>query len=209
MNDVLDAVFWVWITRIQPVPLLILLRKCCASAMALIIKSFLLSCKPPLLSQTTYQMSSFLPHLKTCSAVDRAIQSEHDRVVILRFGIDWDPDCRRMDELLSLITGNIKNFAVVYLVDITEVPDFNTMYELYDPCTVMFFFRNKHILVDLGTGKITQINWVFESKRELIDIVETVFRGARKGRGLVVSPKDYSSRSSNNNYMRNVMRSKL
>lgn len=26
-------------------------------------------------------------------------------------------------------------------MDITEVPDFNTMYELYDPSTVMFFFR--------------------------------------------------------------------
>lgn len=26
-------------------------------------------------------------------------------------------------------------------MDITEVPDFNKMYELYDPCTVMFFFR--------------------------------------------------------------------
>lgn len=24
-----------------------------------------------------------------------------------------------------------------------QVPDFNTMYELYDPCTIMFFFRNK------------------------------------------------------------------
>lgn len=35
----------------------------------------------------------------------------------------------------------MKNFAVIYLVDITEVPDFNKMYELYDPCTVMFFFR--------------------------------------------------------------------
>ena len=23
------------------------------------------------------------------------------------------------------------------------MPDFNTMYELYDPCTLMFFFRNK------------------------------------------------------------------
>ncbi len=32
---------------------------------------------------------------------------------------------------------------VIYLVDISECPDFNTMYELYDPCTVMFFFRNK------------------------------------------------------------------
>jgi hypothetical protein len=37
----------------------------------------------------------------------------------------------------------MKNFAVIYLVDISEVPDFNAMYELYDPCTIMFFFRNK------------------------------------------------------------------
>ena len=28
-------------------------------------------------------------------------------------------------------------------VDITKVPDFNKMYELYDPMTVMFFYRNK------------------------------------------------------------------
>ena len=33
--------------------------------------------------------------------------------------------------------------CVIYLIDTTEVPDFNTMYELYDPCTVMFFYRNK------------------------------------------------------------------
>ena len=63
----------------------------------------------------------------------------------------------------------MKNFAIIYVVDTTEartpharillrrsaaasalltrrgaqVPDFNTMYELFDPCTVMFFFRNK------------------------------------------------------------------
>ena len=30
--------------------------------------------------------------------------------------------------------------------------------------------------------------------QELIDIIETVYRGARKGRGLVVSPKDYSTK---------------
>lgn len=46
----------------------------------------------------------------------------------------------------------LKNLAVFYLVDIDEVPDFNKMYELYDPVTVMFFYRNKHIMIDLGTG---------------------------------------------------------
>jgi hypothetical protein len=46
-------------------------------------------------------------------------------------------------QILAGVADQIKNFAVLYLVDISEVPDFNTMYELYDPCTIMFFFRNK------------------------------------------------------------------
>jgi U5 snRNP protein, DIM1 family len=88
-----------------------------------------------------------------------------------------------MDETLLNVSERVKNFAVIYLVDITEVPDFNKaspwrhccplgcpvrsssplgivgqMYELYDPCTVMFFYRNKHIMIDLGTGNNNKIN---------------------------------------------------
>ena len=115
----------------------------------------------------------------------------------------------QMDEILCNIAEDVKNFAIIYcvgnifrslsfltlsLLDITEVPDFNTMYELYDPCTVMFFFRNKHIMIDLGTGNNNKINWAFNSTEEMIDIIETVYRGARKGRGLVISPKDYSTK---------------
>ena len=36
---------------------------------------------------------------------------------------------------------------------------------------------------------VMQINWAMHDKQELIDIVEVVYRGARKGHGLVVSPK--------------------
>ena len=43
-----------------------------------------------------------------------------------------------MDEVVAAVADKIKNFAVIYLVDIFEVPDFNTMYELFDPSTVMF-----------------------------------------------------------------------
>ncbi|KAL1929076.1 hypothetical protein VTP01DRAFT_2135 [Rhizomucor pusillus] len=126
--------------------------------------------------------------------VDQAILSEEDRVVVIRFGHDWDPTCMKMDEVLYSIAEKVKNFAVIYLVDITEVPDFNKMYELYDPCTVMFFFRNKHIMVDLGTGNNNKINWALDDKQEMIDLIELVYRGARKGRGLVNSLKDYSTK---------------
>lgn len=135
-----------------------------------------------------------LQHLTNGWQVDQAIMSEEDRVVVIRFGHDWDRTCMIMDEILLSISEKVSNFAVIYLVDITETPDFNKMYELYDPCTVMFFFRNKHIMVDLGTGNNNKINWALDNADELIMIIETVYRGARKGRGLVVSPKDYSTK---------------
>ena len=52
------------------------------------------------------------------------------------------------------IAEAVKNFAVLYVVDISEVADFNKMYELYDPCTIMFFYRNKHIMIDLGKSHV-------------------------------------------------------
>ena len=125
--------------------------------------------------------------------MDQAILSEEERVVVVRFGHDHDTTCMVTDEVLFSLAEDVRNFAVVYVVDITEVPDFNEMYELYDPCSVMFFFRNRHIMVDLGTGNNNKINWGFNDKQEMIDIIETVYRGARKGKGLVISPKDYST----------------
>lgn len=90
-------------------------------------------------------MSYMLAHLHNGWQVDQAILSEEDRVVVstvinlfctvlfkfdlqvIRFGHDWDPCCMKMDEVLYSIAEKVKNFAVIYLVDITEVPDFNKM----------------------------------------------------------------------------------
>lgn len=139
-------------------------------------------------------MSYLLPHLHSGYAVDQAILSEEDRVVVIRFGHDHDKTCELMDELLCKVSKKLANYAVIYLVDITEVPDFNKLYELYDDCSVMFFYRNKHIQVDVGTGNNNKITWAMNDEDDFIAIVETVWRGARKGRGLVESPKDFSTK---------------
>ena len=44
------------------------------------------------------------------------------------------------------IADRVKNFAVLYVCDLDQVPDFKQMYELYDSVTLMFFFRNKHMV---------------------------------------------------------------
>lgn len=143
-------------------------------------------------------MSYFLPHLRTGWHVDQAILSEEDRVVVIRFGRETEPECMLMDELLYKILEKIKNFAVIYLVNLDEVPDFNQMYELdqddSEPYTIMFFWRNKHEMVDFGTGNNNKLNFVVDDSQEMIDIIETVYRGASKGKGLVVAPRDYLAR---------------
>lgn len=117
-------------------------------------------------------MAYLLPHLHSGWEVDQAIVTEEDRVVVIRFGRDQDATCMIQDEVLYRIAERVKNFAVIYVVDIDEVPDFNNMYELYDDCTTMFFYRNKHIMVDLGTGNNNKINWALADKQEMIDIIE-------------------------------------
>lgn len=39
-----------------------------------------------------------------------------------------------------------------------------------------------------------RITWAIEDKQELIDIVEVIYRGAKKGKGLVIAPRDYSTK---------------
>ena len=58
--------------------------------------------------------SAVLPHLRTGWHVDQAILNEEERMVVIRFGRDHDPDCMRQDEVLYKIADRVKNFAVVY-----------------------------------------------------------------------------------------------
>lgn len=55
----------------------------------------------------------------------------------------------------------------------------------------MFFFRNKHIMIDLGTRKKNRINWAL--KDEHWDSWEHLLED-KMGQALVIAPKDYSTK---------------
>mmetsp|Transcript_18957 Transcript_18957/g.36457 ORF Transcript_18957/g.36457 Transcript_18957/m.36457 type:complete len:141 (+) Transcript_18957:9-431(+) len=135
-----------------------------------------------------------LRSLNTGLEVDEAIYKEKTKLVIIRFGLPEKINCKRMDKILEKITILIQDIAIVFTVDVEKVIDFNEIYELYEDCAIMFFFRNRHIMVDLGTGNNNKIDWVLQDKNELIDIIESVYRGVRKGKNLILSPVDFSKK---------------
>jgi U5 snRNP protein, DIM1 family len=56
-------------------------------------------------------------NIYTDGPIIQAILAEEDRVVVIRFGHDWDPSCMRMDEVFYLFivpTGT-------YCTDILEI----------------------------------------------------------------------------------------
>ncbi|KAL2308060.1 hypothetical protein Nmel_001059 [Mimus melanotis] len=60
-------------------------------------------------------MSYMLPHLHNGWQVDQAILSEEDRVVVIRFGHDWDPTCMKMDEVLYSIAEKVNRSCLFVL----------------------------------------------------------------------------------------------
>ncbi|KAL4838982.1 hypothetical protein H8958_005210 [Nasalis larvatus] len=62
-------------------------------------------------------MSYMLPHLHNGWQVDQAILSEEDRVVVIRFGHDWDPTCMKMDEVLYSIAEKVCYLKVVIEIE--------------------------------------------------------------------------------------------
>ncbi|GKT26810.1 Dim1 family like protein [Aduncisulcus paluster] len=139
-------------------------------------------------------MSFLLKHLKHAYAIEQALEFFQEKVVILRFGIESDIGCMEIDELLYNIEPKLAKFAVIYAIDLEEVSDFTEVYELYSTYNIMFFFRNKHIQVDCGSGDNTKIDFSITEEEEFIAIVELVYEAGLKGRGLAVAPKQYSRR---------------
>ena len=88
--------------------------------------------------------------------------------------------CDYTDDIMS----RSLNTAIQHTIEFT-IPG------VYGVCGLFSFFW---LQIDLGTGNNNKVNWAMTDKQEFIDICEVVFRGARKGRGLVVSPKDYSTK---------------
>lgn len=139
-------------------------------------------------------MSFPLNELKHEYAVDMAILHEKERLVLVRFGIPDAVETIELDSMLYKCMVKLSSMAIIYTVDITKVTGFNNMYELVDPCALLFFYRGKRMLCDFGTGNNNKLNFQLTNEQELIDIVEQLYRGAKKGKTLVVSVKNFVSR---------------
>lgn len=104
---------------------------------------------------------------------------------------------RQMDALLQEMAPKIRKYCTIFLVDTSEVTAFNEMYELghdRDPFAILFFYRNRHIRVDVGTGNNNKVNFfAFEDMYDFLPIVDAAYKAGKQGRNITSCDKKFST----------------
>jgi len=80
--------------------------------------------------------------------------------------------------LVSIGGPFTKSFVQVELSDVPELIKSN---ELYDPCTLMLYYKGRHVLVDIGTGPSTKITLAPRNQGDLVTVLKNAFDAAKMG----------------------------
>lgn len=99
-----------------------------------------------------------------------------------------------MKNTLDRIAINVSRYCTVFYVDTTKVTEFDSMYELFadEPFALLFFYKNTHIKLDVGTGNNNKINFPIVDEDEMKRLIEATVLGAKAGHVVVNSRMEYS-----------------
>ncbi|KAI5067250.1 hypothetical protein GOP47_0017778 [Adiantum capillus-veneris] len=135
-------------------------------------------------------MSYLLPNLSSKEEVDKLICDTLDKVLVLRFGRASDTVCMLLDDILAKSAREVSKFASIAVADV-DAEAIQVYVKYFDitviPATI-FFFNAQHMKMDSGSPDHTKWIGAFHTKQDFIDVLETIFRGAMKGKMIVSSP---------------------
>mmetsp|Transcript_14556 Transcript_14556/g.31892 ORF Transcript_14556/g.31892 Transcript_14556/m.31892 type:complete len:144 (+) Transcript_14556:64-495(+) len=136
-----------------------------------------------------------LPRLHNAYDIEQAVIRDPAKVTCLRFGQDYDQECMKMDEVLFNASRAVEGACSIFAVNTREACQGSDQFQFVGNLTMLvFFFRGRHLQLDVGNNIQPGVSWAFSSQQEFLDLVEAVYRGATQGRDVILAPKDYSIR---------------
>lgn len=78
--------------------------------------------------------------------------------------------------------------ASFFSVEPQNLPEYVKYFNVSIFPAIIFFFNAEHMKIDFGTADHSKWIGVFANKQDLIDLVESIYRGAMKGHHIVTCP---------------------
>ena len=120
--------------------------------------------------------------LETDYAIDQAILDQSYRIIILKFkkGLNFK-ESKFNKKLLRLKETGKENFKF-YFINSEKVKEFNLMYEIKNTISSIYFFNNRKVSIDSGTGDNNKVGKITENYKKLYKITKRSFKNCLKGK---------------------------
>ena len=117
--------------------------------------------------------------LNTDYSVDQAILDQNNKILIIGFYPKfYQANTENYLDRLNLF----KKEANLYKISTKKVKEFNIIYEIKDNISFIFYFENKKIFVDSGSGDNNKIEGLMFNSKYFKRIVNLICKNCMKGK---------------------------
>nr|UXY87902.1 DIM1 family protein [Cryptomonas curvata] len=115
-------------------------------------------------------------------STDQAILDESSKIICLNFQFDFF-----FLDFFKKFFGNKKKATmlkniIVYCLNANKIKGYNQMYELFQRDAIIFFFRNKRILIDINSGNNNKMEIICLKSEKFFNCCQFMLWKVKKGK---------------------------
>nr|UXY87407.1 DIM1 family protein [Cryptomonas sp.] len=124
-------------------------------------------------------------YINSVYGIDQAILDEEEKILCIVFQNSLNVQVLKFKKMILKFHNIINRYVVVYYTNTKLANGYDLMYELFKVYSVIFFFRNKRIIIDTNTGNNNKLENLFLNSSKFIKYCEIIFWNINKGKNAV------------------------
>ena len=122
-------------------------------------------------------------------SLDQAILDENKKIICLNFEFNYSfLFLELFKKTFHKKTKNkLKKCINFYFLNANNINGYNQMYEIFEFPAIIFFYKNKRIIIDKNLGNNNKIENFFFRLENLYNLCEIILWKVRKGKNTVIT----------------------
>jgi DIM1 family U5 snRNP protein len=120
--------------------------------------------------------------LKTDYSIDQAILDQNFKIVVLKFSLNLnETKFKSIFSIAKKISKNIQMFTI----DVKKVKEFDSMYEIKNEDSLIFYFSNRRISIDTNSGNNNKLSLQTLEFKRFEKLTSLIFNNCKKGKNFI------------------------
>ena len=120
--------------------------------------------------------------LKTDYSIDQAILDQNFKIVVLKFSLNLNE--AKFKSIFSIAKKNLKNIQM-FTIDVKKVKEFDSMYEIKNEDSLIFYFSNRRVSIDTNSGNNNKLSLQTLEFKRFEKLTSLIFNNCKKGKNFI------------------------